>query len=193
MSAPGEDERLALAAQGGDASAAEALLEKYKNMVRGIARRFFLAGGDAEDLVQEGMIGLYAAVTDFREGAGSFSAFARVCVQRRILSAVRRAARKKHAPLNTYVPLADEEGAIAESLAEYDPEAALIGGEEREEFLALLRRKLSPLEWRVLLSYAEGRRIGEIAERERIGAKSVENAVQRAKKKVQKLLSERES
>lgn len=188
------DEALAKAAQEGEGAALEELLGRYKNAVRGVARSFFLEGGETEDLVQEGMIGLYSAVRDFRaDGGMRFKNFAYLCIQRRIASAVRDAARKKHAPLNTYVPLADEEGAIAESLAEYDPEAALIGGEEREEFLALLRRKLSPLEWRVLLSYAEGRRIGEIAERERIGAKSVENAVQRAKKKVQKLLSERES
>ena len=187
------DEALAKAAQEGGGAALEELLGRYKNAVRGVARSFFLEGGETEDLVQEGMIGLYSAVRDFRaDGGMRFKNFAYLCIQRRIASAVRDAARKKHAPLNTYVPLADEEGAIAESLAEYDPEAALIGGEEREEFLALLRRKLSPLEWRVLLSYAEGRRICEISERERIGAKSVENAGQRAKKKVEKILSERE-
>ena len=186
MSAPGEDERLALAAQRGDASAAEALLEKYKNMVRGIARRFFLAGGDAEDLVQEGMIGLYAAVTDFREGAGSFSAFARVCVQRRILSAVRRAARKKHAPLNTSVPFP-----AAEQEPSADPEALLISGEEWGEFLRSLESALSPAEHRALLLYMEGMSVAEIAAREGRSAKSCENAVQRAKKKAAALLSEK--
>ena len=196
MSAPGEDERLALAAQGGDASAAEALLEKYKNMVRGIARRFFLAGGDAEDLVQEGMIGLYAAVTDFREGAGSFSAFARVCVQRRILSAVRRAARKKHAPLNTSVPFpagAQERRAGTEGRPRWapEPEALLISGEEWGEFLRSLESALSPAEHRALLLYMEGMSVAEIAAREGRSAKSCENAVQRAKKKAAALLSEK--
>ena len=130
------DEALAKAAQEGGGAALEELLGRYKNAVRGVARSFFLEGGETEDLVQEGMIGLYSAVRDFRaDGGMRFKNFAYLCIQRRIASAVRDAARKKHAPLNTYVPLADEEGAIAESLAEYDPEAALIGGEEREEFL----------------------------------------------------------
>lgn len=188
MSAPGEDERLALAAQGGDASAAEALLEKYKNMARGVARSYFLEGGDAEDLAQEGMIGLYAAITDFREGAGtSFRSFARLCIQRRVLSAVRSAARKKHAPLNTSVPFPAEE----ELFLSADPEALLISGEESGEFLRALEGTLSPAEYRALCLYIEGLSVAEIAAREGRSAKSCENAVQRAKKKAARLLRAR--
>lgn len=184
------DEALALAAQGGETPALEELLERYKNAVRGVARSYFLEGGETEDLVQEGMIGLYSAVRDFRaDGGMRFKNFAYLCIQRRIASAVRDAARKKHAPLNTCVPLSDA-AEIAEAFAA-DPEAMLIGWEEREELLALLQNSLSPVEWRALLAYAEGLRIAEIAEREKIGAKSAENAVQRAKKKMQKLLAAR--
>ena len=186
------DEALALAAQRGENAALEELLERYKYAVRGAARSYFLEGGETEDLVQEGMIGLYGAVRDFREDGGMrFKSFARLCIRRRIASAVRGAARKKHVPLNTYVPFAEEEGAQAALFSLSDPEAELIGGEERAEFLALLQKNLSVAEWRALTAYAEGLRIAEIAEREHGSAKSVENAVQRAKKKVQKLLQER--
>ena len=102
------DEALAKAAQEGGGAALEELLGRYKNAVRGVARSFFLEGGETEDLVQEGMIGLYSAVRDFRaDGGMRFKNFAYLCIQRRIASAVRDAARKKHAPLNTYEQLAD--------------------------------------------------------------------------------------
>ena len=183
------DEALAFAAQGGEDAALEELLERYKNAVRGVARSYFLEGGETEDLVQEGMIGLYSAVGGFRaDGGMRFRNFAYLCIRRRIGSAVRDAARKKHAPLNTCLPLSDA-AELTEALE--DPEAVLIGGEEREELLALLRRTLSSAEWRSLLAYAEGLRVAEIAEREHMRAKSVENAIQRAKKKVQKLLEKR--
>lgn len=184
----GEDERLALAAQGGDAAAAAALLERYKNMARGVARSYFLEGGDAEDLAQEGMIGLYAAITDFRAGGMSFKNFARLCIERRIMSAVKSAARKKHGPLNSSVPL-DAEGQVL--VSPYDPESALIFGEERDEFLRLLRQELSSAEYAALTLYMEGLTVAEIAAREGKSEKSAENAVQRAKKKVMRLLGAR--
>ncbi len=177
------DEALARAAQGGDKNAVQTLLERYKNAVRGIARSYFLEGGETEDLVQEGMIGLYGAVTDYRaDGGMSFKNFAYLCASRRIRSAVRSAARKKHGPLNRSVPLlgAEIDGLVSPD----DPESALIGVEEREEFLSMLERELSPAEYRALRLYMEGLSIAEIAERERKSVKSAENAVQRAKKKV---------
>ena len=169
------DESLALAAQEGDKTAAEELLRRYKNTVRGVARSFFLAGGDAEDLVQEGMIGLYRAVTDYRAGGLSFKNFAYLCIQRRIIGAVRSAARQKYAPLNRSVPLPPENEAEPALYAAEDPEALLIGDEERSEFFARLRGALS--------LYIEGLSIAEIAARERRSEKSADNAVQRAKRK----------
>ena len=177
------DESLALAAQEGDKTAAEELLRRYKNTVRGVARSFFLAGGDAEDLVQEGMIGLYRAVTDYRAGGLSFKNFAYLCIQRRIIGAVRSAARQKYAPLNRSVPLPPENEAEPALYAAEDPGALLIGDEERSEFFARLRGALSPFEYRALTLYIEGLSIAEIAARERRSEKSADNAVQRAKRK----------
>ncbi|HIX46110.1 MAG TPA: sigma-70 family RNA polymerase sigma factor [Candidatus Borkfalkia faecigallinarum] len=182
------DESLALAAQQGDKAAAEELLRRYKNVVRGVARSFFLAGGDAEDLAQEGMIGLYRAVTDFKEGGLSFKNFAYLCIQRRIIGAVRSAARLKNAPLNRAVPLPPENEAEGALYAAEDPEALLIGDEERSEFLEKLRGALSPAEYRALTLYMEGLSIAEIAARERRSEKSADNAVQRAKRKAAALL-----
>ena len=182
------DESLALAAQQGDKAAAEELLRRSKNVVRGVARSFFLAGGDAEDLAQEGMIGLYRAVTDFKEGGLSFKNFAYLCIQRRIIGAVRSAARLKNAPLNRAVPLPPENEAEGALYAAEDPEALLIGDEERSEFLEKLRGALSPAEYRALTLYMEGLSIAEIAARERRSEKSADNAVQRAKRKAAALL-----
>ena len=173
------DEALAAAAQGGDAAASEQLLRRYKNSVRGVARSFFLEGGDAEELIQEGMIGLYRAVTDFRSGGMSFKNFAYLCIRRSIVSAVRAAARKKHSPLNKGVPLpeTDEAGGA-------DPEEIAIGSEEASEFFELLQRELTPAEYGALTAYMEGLSMGEIAEQQGVSPKSAENAVQRAKNKV---------
>ena len=186
------DEELAFAAQGGDRSAAETLLEKYKNAVRGIARGYFLEGGDGEDLVQEGMIGLYSAITGYREGGMSVKNFAYLCIHRRIMTAVKSASRQKHLALNRYVPLVNADGQGTDIVSEENPETILIGGEERGEFLRLLREQLSPAEYEALLSYMEGLSIAEIAARTGKREKSVENAVQRAKKKVLALVLNRD-
>ena len=136
--------------------------------------------------MQEGMIGLYNAITDFREGGMSFKNFAYMCINRRILSAVKSASRKKHIPLNDYVPLFDADGQGL--LSPYDPESAVISGEEKEEFLELLQRVLSSAEYRALSLYMEGLTIAEIAAKEGKSEKSCENAVQRAKRKVANVL-----
>ena len=187
-----EDEKLAFAAQGGDKTAVETLLEKYKNAVRGIARGYFLEGGDGEDLVQEGMIGLYSAITDYREGGMSFKNFAYLCIHSRIMTAVKSASRQKHLALNRYVPLDNADGQGTDMVSEVNPETILIGGEERGEFLRLLKQELSEAEYAALFSYMEGLSIAETAARAGKSEKSVENAVQRAKKKVLALLRNRE-
>lgn len=180
------DEKLAFSARSGDKAAAEELLRRYKNSVRGVARSFFLEGGETEDLVQEGMIGLYNAITDFREGGMSFKNFAYLCINRRIMSAVKSASRKKHIPLNDYLPLFDADGQGL--VSPFDPESAVISGEEKEEFLALLRRELSAAEYGSLSLYMEGLTIAEIAQKLGRSEKSCENAVQRAKKKIARVL-----
>ncbi len=183
------DEQLALSAQKGDSAATRTLLEKYKNAVRGCARSFFLEGGDAEDLVQEGMIGLYLAVTDYKEGGMSFKNFAYLCIRRRIMGAVKSAARKKHSPLNKGVPLPDGEGKDIPSPE--DPESSLIAGEEAEEFWERVRRTLSESEYETLVLYMEGLSVAEIAAKRQTAAKSADNAIQRAKKKIAKIMSAR--
>ena len=185
------DEQTALAAQQGDKAAAQHLLEKYKNAARGVARSYFLEGGDAEDLVQEGMIGLYAAITDYRPGGSSFKNFAYLCIARRIRSAIRSAARKKHLPLKNYVPLLNADGQGLDVAAFGDPETQIISEEEKEEFFEFLRRELSPAEYRALLLYIEGLSAAEIAACEGKSEKSADNAVQRAKKKVEKFARRR--
>lgn len=180
------DEELAAAAQRGSEEAVTELLERYKNAVRSVARSFFLEGGETEDLVQEGMIGLYAAIRSYRSDGGMrFRNYAWLCIRRRIGDAVRAASRKKHIPLNTYVSLDTEEG------TEDDPESLLITGEEGRELSERIREKLSPSERRALKLYADGLRADEIAEREGKNVKSVENAIHRAKKKVRRILEER--
>lgn len=180
------DENLAFAAQRGEKGAAETLLERYKNSVRGVARSYFLEGGDAEDLVQEGMIGLYGAINDYREGGMSFKNFAYLCIQRRIMSAVKSATRKKNMPLNNYISLIGADGQGQDFVSAENPESAVISDEEREEFFAFLKKELSPAEFRALTLYMEGLSVAQIAARENKSEKSAENAVQRAKKKVAK-------
>lgn len=180
------DENLAFAAQRGEKGAAETLLERYKNSVRGVARSYFLEGGDAEDLVQEGMIGLYGAINDYREGGMSFKNFAYLCIQRRIMSAVKSATRKKNMPLNNYISLIGADGQGQDFVSAENPESAVISDEEREEFFAFLKKELSAAEFRALTLYMEGLSVAQIAARENKSEKSAENAVQRAKKKVAK-------
>ena len=180
------DENLAFAAQRGEKGAAETLLERYKNSVRGVARSYFLEGGDAEDLVQEGMIGLYGAINDYREGGMSFKNFAYLCIQRRIMSAVKSATRKKNMPLNNYISLIGADGQGQDFVSAENPESAVISDEEREEFFAFFKKELSAAEFRALTLYMEGLSVAQIAARENKSEKSAENAVQRAKKKVAK-------
>ena len=123
----------------------------------------------------------------------SFKNFAYLCIHRRILSAVKSAARKKHSALNTYVPLFDADGQCMELITQENPETVLIGGEERGEFLALLQKNLTQTEFSALTDYMEGLSIGEIARKENRSEKSAENAVQRAKKKVLQLLKTRKN
>ena len=193
------DEELVSAWRRGDEYAAEKLIERYKNMVRMKSRPYFLIGADREDLVQEGMIGLYKAVRDYSpEHEMSFRSFADMCVHRQIITAIKRATRKKHAPLNSYVSIYrndDEERDrplidTMQTVRTDNPEEMFISRESLEGMRGMLENMLSPLEKRVLDLFLDGRSYQEIAEIIARGTKTVDNALQRIKKKLEVYLDQ---
>ena len=193
------DEEVAELAREGDGDALEYLLNKYKNFVRAKARSYFLIGADREDIVQEGMIGLYKAVRDFRSARlTSFRAFAELCITRQIITAIKTATRQKHKPLNSYVslnkPVYDEESDrtlidIISSGKISNPEEIIIGKEDFSTIETKMGKMLSPLEMQVLQKYIEGKSYFEVAEELGRSVKSVDNALQRVKNKLEKLIS----
>ena len=196
------DEELCRLAQGPEGGAAlEFLLNRYKNFVRSRARSYFLIGADHEDIVQEGMIGLYKAVRDFRpEKLASFRAFAELCVTRQIITAIKTATRQKHIPLNSYIslnkPIFDEESdrTLLDVISEgriTNPEELLIGRESYVSIESRIDEALSPLERRVLAAYLDGKSYQEIAQMLDRHVKSIDNALQRVKHKLEKLMAER--
>ena len=192
------DEELVNAAQNGDNIALEAILLRYKNLVCARAKSYYLAGADEDDMIQEGLIGLYNAVRKF-DGRRFpfFKVFALVCVKRRMLSAVKEASRKKHRPLNSYVSLdaptdtTDEEAPLSEVIAAkstaHDPEALFIDRESLNSVENKISRTLSSFELDVLMLYLEDRSYREIAHILKKDEKSVDNAIQRIKKKLRYL------
>lgn len=195
------DEEIALLAQQPDGAALEYLLNKYKNFVRSRARSYFLIGADHEDIVQEGMIGLYKAIRDFRtDKLASFRAFAELCVTRQIITAIKTATRHKHIPLNSYVslnkPIYDEENdrtlldVISEEI-QSNPEELLISQEDLTLIEGRIGEMLSPLEKQVLLRYLDGKSYQEISDELGRHVKSIDNALQRIKRKMQGFLDER--
>lgn len=192
------DEQVVRLAQQADGTALEYLLNKYKNFVRSKARSYFLIGADHEDIVQEGMIGLYKAIRDFREEKlTSFRAFAELCITRQIITAIKTATRQKHIPLNSYVslnkPIYDEESdrtlldVITEGW-EANPEEVLISREDVSVIEGRIGKMLSGLEKQVLLLYLEGKSYQEISVEMHRHVKSIDNALQRVKRKLQKML-----
>ena len=187
------DEKLLRQIQSGNDDAMECLLERYRDMVRKEARSFFLAGGDEEDLIQEGMIGLIKAVRDFDvTQKTSFSSFAELCVSRQMYSAIEASNRKKHLPLNSYVSLYEDSEEVGEgrslplidtieSSKENDPEVLYFGKEYTEAFAEQLKELLSPLENHVLYLHLMGTDYRTIAELLGKSPKSVDNALQRIK------------
>lgn len=193
------DEAVAELARGYDGDALEYLLNKYKNFVRAKARSYFLIGADREDIVQEGMIGLYKAVRDFRSSKlTSFRAFAELCVTRQIITAIKTATRQKHRPLNSYIslnkPAYDEESDrmlidVISSSKISNPEDIIIGREDFSSIETKMSKILSPLEMQVLKKYIDGKSYSEVAEELNRSVKSVDNALQRVKNKLEKLIS----
>lgn len=194
------DEELALLAQQGDDAALEYLLNKYKNFVRSKARSYFLIGADHEDIVQEGMIGLYKAIRDFKpEKLSSFRAFAELCITRQIITAIKTATRQKHIPLNSYVslnkPIYDEESdrTLLDVITEgrvANPEDMLISQEDVGLIEDRIGQMLSSLEREVLSAYLDGKSYQEIALELDRHVKSIDNALQRVKRKLEKFLDE---
>ena len=195
------DEELVELAQKGDGEALPFLLDKYKNFVRARARSYFLIGADHEDIVQEGMIGLYKAIRDYNpDKLTTFRAFAELCVKRQIITAIKTATRQKHVPLNTYIslnkPVYDEES--ERTLVDVLYADTVSNTEEicihQEEFSAIEKKLgeiLSPLERRVLRCYLEGKSYQEISGVLNRPVKSIDNALQRVKRKVEKYLESR--
>ncbi|MBS4534023.1 RNA polymerase sporulation sigma factor SigH [Clostridium sp. D2Q-14] len=197
-----DDGEIVKRAKDGDTQALEYLIKKYKNFVRAKARSYFLIGADKEDIIQEGMIGLYKAIRDFREDKlASFRAFAELCITRQIITAIKTATRQKHIPLNSYVslnkPIYDEESDrtlmdVLSGAKVSDPEDLIISQEELSRIEEKIGEILSELEWEVLMSYLQGKSYQEIAVDLKRHVKSIDNALQRVKRKLEKSLEQKE-
>jgi RNA polymerase sporulation-specific sigma factor len=182
------DEELALSSQRGDKSAWEELYKRYKPKVLSIARRFFLSGGEVEDLVQEGMCGLYSAVNGYKKDGGSFAGFAYRCIKNRIVDAVKKSETPKYAALNGFLPI-DTLGEELYSSTE-DTEREVIDRESRREFLQKMSKLLSALEFKAIVLYIDGLTMSEISKALDIPIKSVDNAITRAKHKLLNIISQ---
>ncbi len=198
-----KDEELVELVQKGDKRAQEHLFDKYKPLVKTRARTYFLIGADTEDIIQEGMIGLYKAMRDFQKNKNSsFRAFAELCINRQMITAIKMATRQKHIPLNSYIslnrPVFEEES--EETYMDLlmggeilNPEVVLIGREDKNFMEAQMIKMLSDFEKRILLLYLRGKTYYEISCIVGKSEKSIDNALQRVKKKIEKYLDERKN
>ncbi|MBF0707171.1 MULTISPECIES: RNA polymerase sporulation sigma factor SigH [Bacillales] len=197
-----DDEMLVIMVHEGHSRALEHLITKYKNFVRAKARSYFLIGADREDIIQEGMIGLYKAIRDFRgDKFSSFKAFAELCITRQMITAIKTATRQKHIPLNSYVsldkPIYDEESDrtlldVICGTKVTDPEELIINQEEFDDIELKMSEILSDLERKVLMLYLDGRSYQEISVDLNRHVKSIDNALQRVKRKLERYLELRE-
>ncbi len=194
------DEDIIHMIKAGNIQAQEYILNKYKPLVKGKSRAYFLIGADREDIIQEGMIGLYKAIRDYKEEKNSsFHGFAELCINRQIITAIKTATRQKHLPLNTYVslnkPIFENESDntyldIIQEGEVLNPETLFIGRENRSFIEAQIIKKLSRFETKVLFLYLQGRSYFEISQIIHKSEKSIDNALQRVKKKIEKCLDE---
>jgi RNA polymerase sporulation-specific sigma factor len=196
------DEELVAQYHAGHQAAVEVLLTRYRGFARSKARSYFLVGADKEDIVQEGMIGLYKAIRDYLpDREASFRGFAELCVTRQIITAVKTATRQKHAPLNTYVSLSKPVGGeddpdrtlqdVLENVRAPDPADLVLGNEELRSMKLAFAEILSDFETEVLHMYVEGKSYQEIAAHLDRHVKSIDNAIQRIKRKVELHLQDR--
>ena len=193
-----KDEEVVCIAQKGNKKAQEYMINKYESCVKAKAKSYFLIGADKEDIYQEGMIGLYKAIRDFNSGRqASFKAFAELCISRQIITAIKTATRQKHIPLNTYIslskPIYDDESDrtlldILSSIRVCNPEELIVSQEEMVQIEKYMAKSLSELEKQVLNSYMDGKTYQEIACTLDRDAKSIDNALQRVKRKLENCL-----
>ena len=187
------DEELIQRLRAGETGIADYLIEKYKYLVRRKARAMFLIGGDTDDLIQEGMIGLFKAVRDYHPGKeASFVTFAQMCIDRQIYSAVQSSNRQKHMPLNTYISLSqeDEESPLAQAWVE-TPEEIIIDRENTRALEDEIKSALSPMENTVLNYYLEGKSYADIGMLMDKNPKSVDNALRRIRTKIHNYLEKK--
>ena len=185
------DEELIERLRDGEQELEDYLMEKYKGMVLKKAHAMFIVGGEREDLIQEGMIGLFRALRDYQPGkSATFATFATLCVERQIYKAIEMSGRLKNKPLNSYISLSEEESPILDSLAfeQQDPEAIVIDRENVNVMQEKIRQHLSRFETRVLDSYLEGMTYTQIAEAMGKSPKSIDNALQRIRGKIREFL-----
>lgn len=192
------DEQLVILAQAGDETAQDLLYERYKGLVKAKARPYFLVGADRDDIVQEGMIGLHKAIRNYRaDRDASFHTFAELCILRQIITAIKTATRQKHIPLNSYVSLnrpiydEDSERTLMDVISVErvsDPQELLIGQEDYAYIEERMASMLSPLERDALELFLDGKSYQEIALELHRHAKSIDNALQRVKRKMEKFL-----
>lgn len=196
-----DEYNIVLKASKGDKIALEYIIKKYKNFVKSKAKSYFLIGADKEDIIQEGMIGLYKAIRDFDASkTNSFKGFADICITRQIITAIKTATRQKHIPLNSYIslnkPVYDEESErtlldiIATSIVT-DPEELIISKEELKHIESKMNELLSDLELKVVEYYLNGKSYQYIADKLERDVKSIDNALQRVKRKLEKHLENR--
>lgn len=189
-----KDEDIVRLANGGNSSALDYLLAKYKNFVRVKSAPYFLVGGDRDDIIQEGMIGLFKAIRDYdKERLASFIAFVEICIKRQIITAIKTATRKKHIPLNSYIslnkPMYEEESErtlmdMIEGTKVLDPMEVFINEEELKKMESKMNKMLSELEFKVIQSYLQGKTYDEISLEINRDYKCIDNALQRVKKKL---------
>lgn len=185
------DEELIRRAQNGEKKLEEFLIDKYKGMVRKKAHAMFLIGGEQEDLIQEGMIGLFRAVRDYRPSKNaSFATFASLCVERQIYKAIEISGRQKHRPLNSYISLSEENSPLknTEDTKQQNPEEIIIDRESTNLMQEKIKERLSPFENQVLRAYLEGEDYHQIARQMEKSPKSIDNALQRIRNKIHDLM-----
>ena len=185
------DEELIRRAQKGEKKLEEFLIDKYKGMVRKKAHAMFLIGGEQEDLIQEGMIGLFRAVRDYRPSKNaSFATFASLCVERQIYKAIEISGRQKHRPLNSYISLSEENSPLknTEDTKQQNPEEIIIDRESTNLMQEKIKERLSPFENQVLRAYLEGKDYHQIARQMEKSPKSIDNALQRIRNKIHDLM-----
>ena len=184
------DEELLTGLHQGQKELEEYLMDKYKGMVLKKARAMFLIGGEKQNLIQEGMIGLFKAVRDYRpQKNASFSTFANLCVERQMYKAIEMSARQKHKPLNSYISLSEEDSPLknTEDVLQQNPETIVIGRENASHLMGHIKEALSPFENQVLETYLKGMDYVQIAELMGKSPKSIDNALQRIRNKLQSL------